>query len=437
MKKVAVAWSALLIALSLAGCGKDNSGTLSGNSGGNSNGNAAESAPVALTWWGDSDFEQANKQMVADFEAKYPDIKVKYQSFPYDAYIPKLQAAFAAHQGPDAAEVFGSWMPQYEKNGLLAPVPNATKYQQRFYPPTTAGYTFKGTMYGLPHEFNLENDAMLTHPAMFKAKNISYPPKTWDDIIKDGQKLTVMNGNQIKVRGFDFINTDSVMFMFLANILQQGGNYWTNNGHVNFTSPEAVKAMQFEKDLIDKYHLTDLSQASNTNLDSSDIFFKEGSAMSMRGPWVIATGQQQYKKNDFAYIPIPSFDPANPPYFAAESGWGEVVSARSKHQQAAWKFIQFLMTKPEEEKFNLATFTVPADKSITQDPAFQKQVPLMKASLDALQYGKPIGLVWDRDFLSNAIYENFQSIVANKETVQQGLQNIQDSVNNMIDQHAN
>jgi len=159
--------------------------------------------------------------------------------------------------------------------------------------------------------------------------------------------------------------------------------------------------------------------------------------MSMRGPWVIAVGQQQYKLSDFGYVPMPSFVQGNPPTFAAESGWGEIVAAQTKYQDAAWKYLGYVMSKPNEEQFNLATYTVPADKSIAQDPAFAAKVPLMKTSLDMLQYGKPIGLVWDRDFLSNALYEGYQAMVANKETVAEGLKKIQDSVNTMIDQHSN
>jgi len=398
---------------------------------------AVPSGPVTLTWWGDSDFEDANMQIADGFNNANQNITIKYQGFPYDAYIPKLQAAFAARQAPDAAQVFGSWMPNYEKNGLLAAIPNAQEYQNRFYAPTTAGYTYKGVLYGLPHEFNIENGGVLTYPAMFKAKGLAYPPKSWDEIVKDGQALTVMSGNLFKVRGFDFINTDSVMFLFLANILQQGATYWTSDGHVNFTSPQAVKAMQFEVDLINKYHLTDLSEVANTDIDSSDTFFKGGAAMSMRGPWVIAVGQQQYKLTDFGYAPLPSFVPGNPPSFAAESGWGEVVATQTKYKEAAWKFLDYMMSKPIEEQFNLATYTVPADKAIAQDPAFAEKVPLMKTSLNMLQYGRPLGLVWDRDFLSNAIYEGYQTMVAKKETVEEGLKKIQDSVNTMIDQHTN
>ncbi len=392
--------------------------------------------PVTLTWWGDSDFDDANKQLADGFNKTGQDITVNYQGFPYDAYIPKLQAAFAARQAPDAAQVFGSWMPQYEKNGLLAPVPDAQSYESRFFAPTTAGYTFKGVLYGLPHEFNIENGGMLTYPAMFQSKGLSYPPKSWAEIIKDGQALTVMDGDNLKVRGFDFINTDSVMFMFLANILQQGATYWTNDGHVNFTSPAAIKAMQFEVELITKYHLTDLSQVSNTNVDSSDIFFKGGAAMSMRGPWVIATGQQQYNLTDFGYAPVPSFDPSNSPVYAAESGWGEVVAAQTANKTAAWKYVAYMMSQPIEEQFNLATYTVPADKRIADNAEFRAKVPLMKTSLDILKYGKPIGQVWDRDFLSDAIYNEFQAMVANQESVDQGLKKIQDNVNTMIDQKS-
>ena len=68
----------------------------------------------------------------------------------------------------------------------------------------------------------------------------------------------------------------------------------------------------------------------------------------MPEPWTIAVGKENYKTEDFDYISMPSFTD-NPPFFAAESGWGEIVAKQSKHQQEAWDFVKF-MAEAEQAK---------------------------------------------------------------------------------------
>jgi multiple sugar transport system substrate-binding protein len=165
--------------------------------------------------------------------------------------------------------------------------------------------------------------------------------------------------------------------------------------------------------------------------DVNDLFFKKKAAMVIRGPWTIAVGKENYKTEDEDYIPMPSFT-ENPPYFAAESGWGEIVAKSSKHKEEAWKFVRYITEKQQAKYFNITTFTIPANKEAAEDPEFLKALPKMKASIDALPYGKFIGHV-DTDFLKKTINDNFQLIAAGKTSVEDGLKKIEKTVNQMLD----
>lgn len=424
MKIFKVIWIiALLFLLPLSAC--SNSETAS--NGGSGNGK------VTLTWWTHDGpaFVKANKKFIKDYEAANPNVKINLQIYPYDAFVQKIKAAYASKNPPDMAQVFGNWVPQYTKNNLLSPVPDDIKdwVKSNFYEPALGAYTRDNIPYGIPQEFNIENGGILANPDMFKKAGLEYP-KTWEEFTTAAEKLTVTENGKIQVKGFDFINNDNITFTFLALILQQKGEYWTDENKVNFSTPEAVKAMEELKKFVTDYKVTNFRDFGGKG-DTSDLFFKNQAAMVLRGPWAIAEGKENYNYEELDYIPMPSFT-ENPPYFAAESGWGEIVAKSSKHQEEAWKFIKFMTEKENAKYFNITTFTVPANKEAAQDPEFLKSLPKMKSSIDVLPQGRFIGNI-DTDFLKKSINDNFQLITADKISVEDGLKKAETTINQMLD----
>ncbi|GGG16679.1 ABC transporter substrate-binding protein [Paenibacillus aceti] len=411
------------------------SGCSDSKNAGSTDGTGGKDEQVKLVFWSHQAdaFIKSYRSMIDQYEQEHPNVKIDFQNYPYDAYNQKLKASFSANHPPDMAEVFGTWVPEYSNNGLLAEVPDGENRKEEYFEAPLGGYMHDGKLYGLPMEYNIENGGMLIHSQMFKDKGIAYPLATWPELVEAAKQLTVTSGDSLKVKGFDFVSGDNITFTFLSFILQQKGDYWGENGHVNFQTPEAVKAMTELKNLIVEDKVADLTTFGG-QLDTSDYFFKGGSAMAYRGPWTIATGLDSYKVDDFEYVPVPSYT-SEPPLFAAESGWGLVVSQKSKHAEEAWDFINYVTSKEQLRKWNLDTFTVPAKKEVASDPEFVKENPYMKTSIDILEYGRWIGPIWDRDYLFKQINDHFQLIVAGKITVEDGLRKIEEAVNTSQDQH--
>ena len=390
---------------------------------------------VTLVWWSHDNptFVNANKKFIADYEKMNPDVKIKLQIFPYDAMVQKLKAAYAGKNPPDIAQTFGSWVPHYARNDLLAEVPleQSDWVKDNFYGPSLGSYSVGDKIYGIPHEYNLENGGMLVHPTMFEEANLDYPT-TWNELVEAAKILTVRDGNKIKLKGFEFVSSDNVTFTLLSLILQQNGTYLTDDGYIDLDTQEAVTAMTELKNFVTDYQTTDLFGFGE--VESQDAFFKKDAAMVIRGPWTIAIGKENYKTEDFDYISVPSFTD-NPPYFAAESGWGEIVAKQSKHQQEAWDFVKFMAEDEQAKYFNVATVSVPANKNVAEDPSFLEEVPMMKASLDVLQYGQFIGHGIDTDYFKKQVNDNFQLIASDKLSVEEGLAKIEEAVNKMIDKN--
>lgn len=452
----------LISVLALAGCGgsapvtSDQQGTGQGT--GAPAGAEADSTAAALqateqagvvsqpeegkenvTWWTHNNqaFVAANKEMIKRFEAANPNIHIVYQFFPYDIFINKLQTAYASSTEPDIQQMFGTWVTDYAKKGLLAEVPTEkAQLDSQFWPAALGAYTWEGKVYGMPHEYNLENGGMLVNVKMFKDAGLSYP-KTWDEIVADGKKLAVWNGDTLQRSGFAFTNNDSITFMFLSMILQQGASYWDKDGvHVNFNTPEAQKAWLFETGLETQEKVTQ-ERAYPTTVDTFDVFFQGKAAMGYRGPWVIGVAKDTYPDmkypSDYEYISVPSFTDGQPPLFAAESGWGEVVSNRSQHKDAAFKFMQFMAQQDNARDWNITTFTVPALKALKDNPDILKTAPALKTSFEALQYGQWVGPVQNRDQFWQIIHDHYTAVALGKEKAADSPAKITSEINAMID----
>lgn len=238
----------ILITVMLAGCASNSK-------------NVGSSGKTKIVFWAhqESAMNDAYNKLIKAYEAKHPDIEIEFQTFPYDVYNQKLKASFSAQNPPDVAEMFGTWVPEYSKNGALTEVPDIDKISKEYYPAPLGAYQYNGKLYGLPLEYNLENGGMLLHPEMFKNKGLEYPPKTWADLVESAKILTVRNDNGIQIKGFDFVSLDNITFTFLSMILQQNGKYWGTDNHVSFQTPEAIRAMNTLTSLVSVDKVTDLS----------------------------------------------------------------------------------------------------------------------------------------------------------------------------------
>jgi len=428
MKKTMATITALLLMVSaiLAGCSGKNNDEVKGGGGDGEK-------PIKLVWWvhENPSFVEANKKLIEDYKKVKPNVTIDMQIFPYDAFIQKIRVAMNTKTAPDIVQMFGTWAREYAKNGLLEPAPNGDALVSEVYPAAIGGYQYDGKLYGVPHEFNIENGAALRYPQMFKDAGIEKDPATWQELIEAAKKLTKRDGDKITVRGLDVTSNDSIVFYFLALIQQQGVDFWNEDQtEVRFSTPEAEKAMQELVDLVNVHKVTDLSKLSTPD-EPYMVFFKGGSAMTPAGPGTIAEGHSTFEVKDFDYMPIPSFTD-KPAVFSAESGWGEVVSNQSVNAQAAWDFVQFMMQDENAFGWNLRTSSIPAKKKVAEDPKYLEEAPLVKASLDALPNGVWIGPLADRDYFFKVVIDTYAQIAYGKANVKDGLKKAEDDINKML-----
>ncbi len=399
---------------------------------------AAAQDQVKLRLWAhqQATFNDPLQVLIDAYTAEHPNVSIEMETFEYNLYLQTLQTAMPAGDEADIIEVFGSWTCSYADRLAAMPEAAAASFNRdTFFQATLDGYICDNTLYGLPFEFNMEYGAALVNKGMFEAAGLNYPPAwtSWDELISDAKALTQITDGQMNVAGFHFTNQDAIVFMFLAGILQRGGNFW-NDDHTefNFDSDEARETLEFMQHLVDEGVIDPVLYNDTANW-SGTAFFTNQAAIALIGSWATALVVDYPDFGEFDYVPLPSFGDA--PLFAADSGWGLTASKNSEHADVAWDFIQFATANADNAlMFNTASGTIPALRELVDNEAYKTELneanPALEAVLPQLASGSYIGEMPDRDLVFySIIYPNVLDMLQEVQSVDDALAFINEDAN--------
>ncbi len=400
--------------------------------------------PVAIRVWTHQNdaFNEGLHTLADAYVAAHPNVTIEFETFDYDTYIQTLQTALPAKTEADILQMFGSWVCSYAEGSNLAEVPASVltleKAQAEFFAPQIAGYTCGGTLYGVPQEFNIEYGAVLVNTKLAEEAGLTDITKgwsSWDDFIADAKTLAVTQDGVMTRAGYNFTGSDGLTASFYSLILQNGGQYLTDDGF-KVNTPEGKAALELLKRFADE-GLVDPTLFNDTSNWVGDSYFEETSAIGLVGPWVIP----EYG-TDFAdvvevtqYVPLPSA--GDKPALVAASGWGLAVSVNSKVQPAAWDFIAFVALDPDNAvQWNLASGTLPALKANATGDAAAKLTeafPHFGPFLGILQYAQPEGAFPDRDLVWYDIsYPRLLEFLQGNATLEDTLETLEREVNETL-----
>ena len=376
---------AALAALLMAGCSgsADSSST-----------EASEGDTTKLVFWCHENeaWNVAYEDMAAKFEAAHPEYDVEVVSYPFGEYIDKMQTALSADEGEvDVMAVWGGMAPSFIETDALAAVPEdlSSELDSDYLDPTLGIYKKEGTYYGVPMEFNLEYGGLIVNKKLFDEANIEYPT-TWEELRAVSDQVSESDGDVVSMGGIEMIDGDALICNYLAMILQQGGQYIQDDGSVNFATPEGIKAMEEMVSMVKNGECT-LEHLSMDNYCFEDVYSDQAYGCSV-GSWAISEGTESFGLTygeDFEYIPTPQY--GDQMAFASETGWGLIVPANGKNQEAAWEFVKFFSEPENLLDHNIACAQLPPRKSLLESEEYKEALPQAAFLLDILPNGQWMG----------------------------------------------
>jgi multiple sugar transport system substrate-binding protein len=417
-----------------------------GDSGASSGGKA--SGTVVFRIW-DEEQEPGYKKSIDAFMAAHSGIKVQLEQLPYPDYWTKIITESAAGKGADVFWDTVPYFPQMVKQGVienLDPLIKQDAYDMgQFYPQVAASYTYQNHLYGMPADFGLAS--MVYNKDLFDKAGVTLPAElTWapdgtGTFLAIAQRLTVdANGRHPTDAGFDpkhikqwgFMAENHDQTQYINWIPENGGNFMTDAfGKFSFNQPRAVEALQWQTDLINKWHVAPPPSAGN----ALDLFNRGQVAMY---PAVNALLPFVVPKVSFK-VGVTALPSGPQGRVVNVNGLSFALNSHSKNKTAAWELIKWLGSPTSQKIMADGGYVWPANKSLADgylnywQAKGQDLTPYVQAA-DGKTVPMPITPVWNA--ASQQIASAFQTMFEGQKPVQQTADSLVKQLNDLIDQNS-
>ena len=305
------------------------------------------------------------REIVRRFNEKNPDIKIRIMDIPSNGYSAKILTMVAGGVSPDVIWTHEMLYHQYVKKGILEDLTPYIEKSESFrlddcYSNVVDLYRFKGRQYGLP--FTFSPIVLWYNKDLFDEAGVEYPDASWDwnDFLEAAKKLTRDKNGDGRIDQFGYVMSMSPN-RWGPWIWQNGGRMMSEDGgRCLFDMPETVEAIRFYADLMNKHHVAP-TMMELQDQSTGDLFRTGKVAMMSEARWGVPKAREEMRFNwDVAPLPKGRMRAtANP-----TAGWS--IISRGKHKEAAWRFVEFLLS-PECQRMPLQGGGIPILKSVAEE----------------------------------------------------------------------
>jgi multiple sugar transport system substrate-binding protein len=349
-----------------------------------------------------------------DFNAAQSAYVLKIRNLAFTDFNQQITTAIAAGATPDLMIVDNPDNARYSAAGALADLTDKVKawgQGDQFLPGPYNSTLYKGKNYGIPLGSNTVVLWINTDMAAAAGLDINNPPKTWNEY---EQWAAAMTDKANGVYGTAMLakKDETGTFLFLPWILQNGGTI------DNLASPEAVGALAFWKNLIDKGY------APKTAITDgfAEIYqqFTTGKAgMMISGTWNVNSVPKDAPNLKWKVALLPySKQPAS-----SLGGENWAMFAASKQQDGAWEFLKFVTDPAYGTKLTDCMGYIPSRKDVLATVAEKnKDNPTMLVFLKQMESAAARGPLANWSEVSAVIQEAMQEALSGQKTPEQAMQ---------------
>ncbi|MCL7495291.1 sugar ABC transporter substrate-binding protein [Streptomyces sp. MCA2] len=357
----AAAATAVLVtsALALTACGP------SGGSGGSDSASGKVEGQITFQTWNlKANFKKYFDGVIADFEKKYPDAKVKWVDQPAEGYPQKLSADAAGGTLPDVVNVSPDLAYPLAKAGLALDLEKAAgKYRGEYLDGAWRSHRMPGMpgVYAFP--WYLNTGPMFYNKELFAKAGLDpeKPPTSYDQLFKDAVSMARKSGRRIAMLAGTPSTED--FGRYGVRLMNTQGTEFT------FNEPKGVELLRHYKELyaagaLDSQALTAQAESAGRKFQQQSVAMNPGSALDL----------ENFKKEaPSLYRHIGITDAANNTGKANMYVQGLMVNAQSKVKPAAVAFAHFVTDKKNQMAFAQQVTIFPSTKGSLDDPYFTKE----------------------------------------------------------------
>lgn len=366
-----------------------------GGGGGDATG-TPESGDLTFVYLGDANQQKAFNALFAEFNKKYPDIKLKAQGIAagnWADYSNTVATRLAGGQKIDIIQVATEGQRLFASKGVLEDLDPFIKQDQAVVDDYWADINPKlkqfneefasgpnGETLFIPGGFNTMG--MYLNKKVFDAAGVEIPADgnwTWDEYFAAGKQIKEKTGAYIQAAGSGYF-IDAMPWL-TTNGASTFNADWTEP---TFDTAAAVESAEFARKLVAE----GLSPEPGGQFDV-EAAYKQGKLASLTGGrWPNLGIRNLDMVADTVVVNWPTKTGNGSPV-----GWDAWnISKKSENKAAAWTFIKFLMSKEAGEYFaSIGGTIVPARESVAASSFFTDNAPEGSIRLsEAMSFATPI-----------------------------------------------
>ncbi|ANS75734.1 ABC transporter substrate-binding protein [Paenibacillus yonginensis] len=348
------------------------------------------SSPVKLRimWWGSQDRHETTLAALDLYTKNNPNVTFEPEYSGMDGYLDKLSTQAAAKNAPDVIQLDPGWVPDWMSRNQLAELAPSEVDVSKFDPNLLVGGQLDGKQYAIP--MGSVAFGMIYDKAAMDKLGIQSPANgwAWDDF------FALAKESKSKLPSGQYFTLDYAgnYFMYSAYQYSKGkGPVITDDGHFNIDRDTFLEwTKQFEE-------LRNEGLVPPADVNASDKEFDPQMDLLVAGKILIRYGfsnnlvsWDSLKPGAYALVTMPRSNEAG--------GWIKPsmflgVSADSKQQAEAKKFVNWLLNDPEAAKVLKTSRGLPVNKD-NASLLESTMSDLDKAGLALLRATEPDGQTW-------------------------------------------
>lgn len=323
------------------------------------------SAQTEITFWHIFDAGPAAEfidQVVQDFNAANPDVRVTHLGTNFWDYWTRLTTATAGGIGPDVAMNDLGNVPSRAVAGVILPLDDLLGDDglEPFWPATREAVTWDGRVWAMPMETDVR--VLYYNKELFRAAGLDPedPPETWDELVAYADALTVVEGGRIQQLGFGptLGNTYFPLYAML-----NGEDFLAEDGSLRFNTPAAVEALQWMVDRQNAYGSRAMTSFSATfGTGASDPFMSGKVAMIIQNNTFPGQIAQYAPDLDYGVAPLPH----NGTPASWSNGFSLEISASTQAPEAAYRLVEYLMSDEVQAAYARLNYSMVGNMAAAQ-----------------------------------------------------------------------
>ncbi|GGM15179.1 extracellular solute-binding protein [Nakamurella endophytica] len=316
--------------------------------------------------------------IISGYNKLYPNVKVNLQIEAWDGFTDKVQTRIQGNDLPDILN--DNNYADYVKNNLLYPITDVMSPAtfSSIVPSLAAnGKGTDGKQWAAPDIASAR--IMVYNTQLFQQAGVSTPPKTWDELLADAQKIQKL-GNGISGYGMPLGKEEAQVEASLW-IWGNKGDWVDSSGKITANSPANVAAFDEMKKFIDGAAVQPNPGATNRQA-VADLFNQGKLGMYITHPGLVAETRKKFPNVKFELAPVPSKDGTTNVSLGVTDFIVAFDNKDDSRKQATKAFLDYMYSPEVYQKWAAGTGLLPVTEGAIK--LGEQSTPENKPFYDAL-----------------------------------------------------